>query len=112
MVVKCSKLCLLKIPALGATPLSFLLHFTSGQSPPVITSVVPHHASHVRAVCALGIAIVSDTGRRGDSSTLNVGLTVETLSHVHQQEPLPGSSSLMPRIVWDSQSPYCGFFAV
>lgn len=34
MVVTRSRLCLLEIPALGATPLSLLLHISSGQSPP------------------------------------------------------------------------------
>lgn len=50
-------------------------------------------------------AFVSDTGRWGDSPTLDLGLTAKPLSHTHHQEPLPGSSSMTPGIVWSSGLP-------
>ena len=58
MVVTCSELCLVQIPfPWDATPPPFLLHITSGQSPHIITPVVPHHASCMRSVCALAVML-------------------------------------------------------
>lgn len=104
MVVTCSKLCLLKFPALGGTPLSFLLYITRGQSllyhVCCSSSCLPHQSCGCSRHRRLWV-----TRRWGDNPTLDLGHPAKTLSHTHHQEPLPGSSSMTPGIVWSSGLP-------